>query len=102
METKSKSEKIIFWGFIFLVISFIGLVYYFQNQSTLLNKKNEQLLKREELVKLKEIENNSLVLEKNQIIKLVPENLQDKVDTIGVETKQNFRKNIETCRPRGK
>ena len=89
MEKKSKSEKLIFWGFILLAISFFGLVYYFQYQSNLLSK-------REELVAIQEIQNKNLSIEKDQLVKLVPSNLQSKVDSLRQQTNQTLKENIET------
>lgn len=45
METKRKSEKIIFWGFIFIAISFISMIIYFQIQTNALEEKEEQIKK---------------------------------------------------------
>jgi hypothetical protein len=43
METKNRSEKIIFGGFIFLAISFIAVIIFFQYQNNLLNDKKKKL-----------------------------------------------------------
>lgn len=88
MEKKSKSEKLIFWGFILLAISFFGLVYYFQYQSKLLSQ-------REELVAIQEIQNKNLSIQNSQIAELVPENLQNKVDSLRDQTNQTLKENIE-------
>lgn len=45
METKRKSEKIIFWGFIFIAISFISMIIYFQIQTNALEEKEDQIKK---------------------------------------------------------
>lgn len=95
METKSKSEKLIFLGFIFLAASFFGLVYYFQSQNSLLTKKSIELSKREEQLKIQKIENENIVKEKNQVIELVPKNLKNIVDSISSETNKNIKNDVK-------
>jgi len=94
METKSKSEKIIFWGFVFLAITFFGLLWYFQFQNNLLLKRGLELSKREEKIKIQEIENSNSLKENEQLKKLVPQNYQNKVDSISKETNELTRKEI--------
>lgn len=104
MESKSKSEKLIFWGFVFLAISFIGMVYYFSYQNDLLAEKRKEIaiqnseiatqkreLKLERIAAAETSKKNIEVLTK---IKTLNPELSNKIDTIAIKASQAVKKDI--------
>ena len=90
MESKSKSELLIFWGFVFLAISFIGMVYYFNYQNNLLEEKRKEL--GIERISAAEIsKKNQEVLTK---IKSLNPDLSSKIDTIANKASQSVKQDI--------
>lgn len=96
MKNKNRSDLLIFCGFIFLAISFFALVFYFQYQNNLLNEKSIELSKREEKIKIQEIENSNSVNENEELKKMIPISFQNRVDSISKETIALNKKEISS------
>lgn len=95
METKRKSEKIIFWGFIFLTISFIAMVYYFQQQTEKLASKGIELENKEIELNIKEVQ---LEVRNKQIVKLenlVPLDNKTQLDSISKQADKSINTQIK-------
>ncbi|MEP6930217.1 MAG: hypothetical protein ABI850_09400 [Flavobacterium sp.] len=97
MENKHKSEKLIFWGFVFLAISFIGMIYYFSHQNNILEEKRKEIAtqKRElELERISSIEINKKNKEVLTEIKLLKPELSNKIDTLASQASQSIKTDI--------
>jgi hypothetical protein len=91
METKRKSERIIFWGFVILAISYFGMIYYFQVQTDKLDKQDDDLKIKTTTLQIKE---NELLIRENelkQISSYVPSVNKRKVDSIAIQTNEQIK-----------
>jgi hypothetical protein len=95
METKRKSEKIIFWGFVFLAISFISIIFYFQIQTNKLNNQDDDLKRKTITLQLKEDELQKREKELKQISSLVSSENKVKADSITKQTNEQIKTDRE-------
>ncbi|WP_017496823.1 hypothetical protein [Flavobacterium sp. WG21] len=97
MESKSKSEKLIFWGFVFLAISFIGMVYYFSHQNDLLEERRKEIAIQKSELKLERIaaaETSKKNMEVLTKIKSLNPELSNKIDTLAIKASQSVKTDI--------
>lgn len=97
MESKSKSEKLIFWGFVFLAISFIGMVYYFSHQNNLLEERRKEIAIQKSELKLERIaaaETSKKNMEVLTKIKSLNPELSNKIDTLAIKASQSVKTDI--------
>lgn len=91
METKRKSEKLIFLGFVVLVISFICMIFYFQIQTNKLSKKNEEIKRKTVALKLKEDELQKRENELKKVYSLVSSDNKITADSISKQTEKQIK-----------
>ncbi|WP_374172952.1 hypothetical protein [Flavobacterium tructae] len=97
MESKSKSEKLIFWGFVFLAISFIGMVYYFSHQNDLLEERRKEIATQKnelELERISAVEVSKKNMEVLAKIKSLNPELSNKIDTLAIKASQSIKTDI--------